>query len=118
MNDTPTPRTDAISPRHLYTQFVPADFARQLERELASITDTASMLASDLRAYQTEFMPKLERELAAVTERIRRLEQMLAASESLISIGTCSCLDGDEVIRCRRCIEVINRYHQSKGIPT
>ena len=33
MKPRPTPETDELSPPHLFTQFVPSDFSRRLERE-------------------------------------------------------------------------------------
>lgn len=37
--ERPTPETDAITPRHSFTQFVPADFARKLERQRDEFAD-------------------------------------------------------------------------------
>ncbi len=57
MSDTPTPRTDAniqVSESDCMKDVVPADFARQLERDLAE--------ALDGWAKQTEMYEELERE--------------------------------------------------------
>jgi hypothetical protein len=59
MSDAPTPETDAEFPKlyELAAEWVDADFARRLERELAEAKEQRDMLAEALRNLVRWFDP-------------------------------------------------------------
>jgi len=79
MNEKPTPRTDAAEfNRHSLLserppQVVPADFARQLERENQTFR-AAQKACEDCDAPRVDRIDELERELAAEREQVAILQ--------------------------------------------
>ena len=83
-----TPRTDTVAfgtddeslnrlfgIRELPRYVAPADFARQLERELAAVTAERDVLRADLCTFAVD----MEKQLSASQQEVRRLKVLLAA---------------------------------------
>jgi len=86
MTDTPTPRTDAMDRQHMSMptgcRIVDADFARQLERELAEANTRIEEMMND-QGWQEQNMKiaKLEHKLATAVEQERIVQVVNDARE-------------------------------------
>ena len=59
---------------------------------------------------------KLERHLNAANDRIKRLEEVYAATEAVRTIRECWCYDHPDLgHRCNTCCDKIKRYHAAKA---
>jgi len=67
-------------------------------------------------AVDAEFSEQLECELAAAQQRIKRLEEVYAATEAVRTIRECWCYDHPDLgHRCNTCCDKIKRYHTAKA---